>query len=298
MLVTNPNEALSASCEGGNPDASRASEKVEKRESVRNIHIGGNGLLSSVSQKNKNVTLSECRKECLVRYFSLYPEGGKVRPLGAEECFAESGVSGLYQTMKLSEEEAQRISVFEKDLEKRWYVFRLNYNCGGEALDDIDIADCDFYVPDVKRKIKVKGQKMIVSDPYLRSLFFAYTTRRIAEILHASPLIPHARIYYNHFQKDTITGYDAPLTIPHSQMLDFMLIAEAKSFDMKILDPEKVKIPQDVFVEVTDGPFKGVQGFLTHVSGKQRVVSKTGFCIIATGYISSYGYKVIDKKTY
>ncbi len=321
MLVTSPDEALSASGEGSTPDASRASEQSQKRESVRNVYIGDDELLSSVTTLDKNATLTDYRKECLNLYFSLYPDGAKVSPLPESERFpmefdgdvasrlcmdVESGelphnsmlppLTGLYQKMKLSREAAKRMSIYERDLEKRWYVFRQNYGVAASVLDSLQIPDCDIYIPDVRHSVKLKGVKKIVSEPYLKNIFFAFTTRRIAGIIHESPLAPHTRIYYDHFQKDPLTGLNPPLTIPHSQMLDFMLIAEAKSFDKKIMDPEKVKIPMDVFVEVTDGPFKGVQGYLTHIAGKQRVVSASGLCIIATGYVSSYNYRVIERK--
>ncbi len=315
---------MSASGEGLSPDASHASEQLQKRASVGNVHIGDDKLLSSVNTLGKSATLSDYRRACLDHYFSLYPAGAKVSPLPDSERFRKRAVSdgvdlckdrgvgeygppsedldvveppltGLYQKMALSREAAKRVSVFEKDREKRWYIFRLNYDRKATALDGVSIPDCDIYIPEVKRCVKVKGQRRIVCERYLQNFFFAYTTRRIAGIIHESPLIPHARIYYDHFHTDPLTGFNPPLTIPHSQMLDFMLIAEAKSFDMKILDPEKVKIPQNVFVEVTDGPFKGVQGYLTHVAGKQRVVSDSGFCIIATGYVSSYNYRIIER---
>ncbi len=310
MIVAGTNEVSSVSNERKCQATRCASTEAPKLEAANDIHIGCAGLLQSVSL-SKHATLSDYRCACLCHYLNLYPQDAQASPLTAEDMFPRSAdanllfapgddipvlpLTGLYQKMGLTYDEARRISKFESDLQKRWYIFRLNYNTSGTALEGITIPDCTFYMPDIKRRVKIKGQKKIISDPYMRNFFFAFTTRRIAEIIHATTLMPHSRIYYDHFRTDPLTGYNTPLTIPHTQMLDFMLIAEAKSFDKKILDPEKVSIPHDVFVEVIDGPFQGVRGFLTHVAGKQRVVTDTGFCLIATGYVSSYGYRILEE---
>ncbi len=295
MSVTQPNEALSTSSEEHVLNASRDSKIVQNRESVRNVFIGDDEFRAG-APKDRDVTFSEFRSLCQARYDALYPSDKLVDALGEEERYPAK--NSLYNKMGLSEESAKRISRFENDRIRHWYVFRLNYGLGLKDIENLDIPDCTIYIPELRKQIKRKGKSVVVRDIFMRNFFFAFTTRRIAEIIHESPRLSTIRIYYNHFQKDEITGYDTPLTLPHSQMMDFMLIAEAKSFDTKVLDPNVVatKEGDNPYVEVTDGPFKGVRGNLMRVCGKQRVVCKNGLCVIATGYISSYGYKVLSQK--
>lgn len=291
MIVAYPSEDLSTSCEEINLNAPHASPSSTERESVGNIHIGDGQLTATI---RPHADMGEVREQFEQRFDALYP--AQAAPLSATQRFPaveEAPLTGLYYDLWLDRATARRISLFEGDLRRRWYVFRLNYGKGAEEIEKLAIPDCSFYIPDIKKRIKIKGKTEIVRETYLDHFIFAYTTRRIAEAVHNTPLLPTLRFYYNHFEQDGITGYNTPLVIPRPQMLDFMLLAEAKSLDKKILDPQKAAIRSGDRVEVTDGPFKGVQGILTRIAGKQRVVVDTGICILATGYISNYGYKKI-----
>lgn len=296
MTVSGPHEELSTSPDEPSVKLSRAS--AQERESVNCVCISERTRLFDIPSGTPS---DRVRQFCIDRFDSLYPEEKPCQdelPLNASlrQSETKGNLLELCRIMKVDGEVSVRIAaMFSGDTDRRWYVFRLNYGRGQKEIQETRLPGCTFYLPVIEKKLKSKGgEPTIVRETYLDHLVFAYTTRSIAEIVHHSLLLPTVRFYYDHFGTDPRTGYNAPLTIPRGNMMDFMMVAEARSFDKKIIDPARTPIKPGARVEITDGPFKGVRGILTRVSGKQRVVVDAGLFKIATGYISGYGYKLVE----
>ena len=84
------------------------------------------------------------------------------------------------------------------------------------------------------------------------------------------------------------------LTIEYSEMNNFIDATSVDDVHLKVVELSKCHFKSGDKVRITDGAFRGVQGYVARVAGQQRViVTIEGLCTVATAYIPSAFIEVI-----
>ena len=82
-------------------------------------------------------------------------------------------------------------------------------------------------------------------------------------------------------------GKNPPITIPVSQMDNFIRLLSVGDDDTSLLSRDEVHFRAGDEVEITGGDFKGIRGRIARVHGTTRVVvALEGVCYVATAYIA------------
>jgi transcription antitermination factor NusG len=171
------------------------------------------------------------------------------------------------------------------DKEKQWFVFRASYGRGRKASDILIENGTLTYTPmhHVKR---IEGEKRVmVKEPLLPSLVFAYTTPAQARTyVEGVRNMGFLTFYYDHFK--LVGGKNPPLTVSDHDMLMFIKATLPDNEHIRLIDTAKVDFNNDDHVLVTEGAFAGVEGYVVRVAGQQRVaVTIKGLCTVATAYV-------------
>lgn len=170
--------------------------------------------------------------------------------------------------------------------EKSWYVFRVSYGREDKASDFL--VEDGTYTYIAKRYVEryIRGKRKRYLQTLIPNLLFAYTTDNKAErYVKNTPELSYLSYYYNHFKFDN-NQKNPPLTVPCSEMYEFVKATCNKNEHLLFVEPSKCHYKSGELVKVIDGPFVGVKGRVARISGQQRVViSLTHIGFISTAYI-------------
>lgn len=167
----------------------------------------------------------------------------------------------------------------------KWYVLRITYGREKKAYDYITSKGIQAYLPQ-HHVYKIKDGKRVKSlRPLIPNLLFVHCSKEaLDEVVKGSKKQPYIRYNYNHLVK-TPEGKDEVMTVRDDDMLNFIRITSVDNPHIKVFSPDTPYKIGD-YVEVIDGPFIGVCGHVTRLSGEQRVVIKLDKLItIATAYV-------------
>lgn len=150
------------------------------------------------------------------------------------------------------------------DTDIHWYALRIFWNRVERIKDVLDSRGIEYYAQNI-----------------LPSYVFIHTN--LAAVLKLrSDEWQNLYVYSDRSEE----GNKAPVVVPDKEMEIFRIVTSAGDPGLKFLgnDPEQYR--QGDKVRVTDGPFKGAEGYIKRIKKDRRlVVTISGVAAIATSFI-------------
>ncbi len=171
------------------------------------------------------------------------------------------------------------------DAIEHWYALRVFHRKTGEMLNEFHRAGWRTYIP-MRRveNVDIHYNEIVKEEPVIPSLLFIRTSSDYIMALHRSPTA-HVRPYY-------VPGTTCPAVISDREMETFIYVTTHSCRTLEMIPTELVKGDR---VRVTEGVFKGAEGYITRVHGTKRfVVVIEGIAAVATSYIPG---KFLEKLT-
>ena len=167
-----------------------------------------------------------------------------------------------------------------QDTDAKWYVLRVTYQRELSTKEYLDKLHVENFVPvRVVRRRDSKGRFSRVREAAVHNYIFVRSTREVIDDLKTFRL-PILR-YVMHLQN----GENQIMTVPESQMRNFIAVAANIDEPVIFLSPEEVDR-----VRIKGGVFMGVEGTFMRVKNTRdrRVVVKIdGITAVATASIPS-----------
>lgn len=153
-----------------------------------------------------------------------------------------------------------------------WYVLRATYGREMKAKNYLDKCGVITFLP-TRIKAKRIGKRITTFEvPLVNNIFFAKgTEEELKTFVYDNINLPFLRFYYQHY-----TGIDGnlakkPQVVPDRQMESFKIIYKSTEADTIMSNEVVEKFSKGDLVQVTDGPFAGVEGHVARYQGQQRV---------------------------
>ena len=169
---------------------------------------------------------------------------------------------------------------------KQWYVLRVSYGRAEKANELLKAKGIETHLPLHTTYKGVNGKRIKQRLPLLPNFLFAKTTLSVLEqFLKSSPDLNFITFYYNHFNKKP-DGKNPPLVVPKKSMDNFIKLTCIDDEHILLIDEVNGTYKQGDYVRIIDGPFKGIEGRVTKITGQKRVIVELpGLCSVATAYI-------------
>ena len=207
-------------------------------------------------------------------------------PLPDNFCSADAG-SGVSLNYVLS-------PTFVQPDDYQWFVLRVPYGKAREVAASVQSPSLLTYAP-VQTVARIKdGKRIMVEEPALPNMFFAYARemdlaryqdRPIELKGHPDWQPAQLRFMYDHTRK-TAQGYDCKMTVPFDQMCHFIRVTMQHDEHVRIYMSDAFDAKQGDMVEVIEGKFAGVRGRVARLHGQTCVlVNLEGICIASTAYV-------------
>ena len=143
----------------------------------------------------------------------------------------------------------------------RWYAMKVYYNRMKLLREQLAVDEVNYFVPSM-----------------ISSLLFVQTT---SDYLKQFVNNYHDRIWV---YSDLVTH--KPSAIPDHEMEVFIFVCTAGKQGLCYLGDDKAEYHKGDHVRVTDGQFKGAEGYIKRIKKDRRlIVSVRGVAAIATSYI-------------
>lgn len=172
---------------------------------------------------------------------------------------------------------------------KQWFVLRATYGRTEKALEILQAANVETYLPMHYVVKEINGKRKFVHEPLLPNIIFARMTRKKTHEFVKEPAVTAKWIkYYINKTKpiEKETGKNPPVIISDNDMLNFIKLTSVNSEHIMVLPPERCHFKNGDLVRVIDGAFTGVVGRVGRAAGQQRVfIILEGMCNVATAYI-------------
>ena len=168
-----------------------------------------------------------------------------------------------------------------------WFVFRARYGKELPAANYIiERHGVYAYVPRQYCWIERNGESKRILKSIIPNLLFVYTDHPTAELLaKKTPELPFITYLYDHTRRNE-DGFEPCIIVPDGEMQRFIRICSSHDEHLLWLTGEDFSFEYDDPVVVTEGRFKGEEGFYVRAAGQRRLVirlSKIGY--LATAYI-------------
>ncbi len=161
-----------------------------------------------------------------------------------------------------------------------WYAFKVFYNKVFEIEELLKKDGIDTFIPCETVLVERGGVTKSIRKPVIASLLFFRSTEQQA--LHQQQQLLERVILYTR-----LVGWQKlPFAIPEREMNIFMLITTSGEQGLEYWgeSPKDYRVGQHV--RVTDGPFKGAEGYIHRIKGNRRlIVAIEGVCAVATAYV-------------
>lgn len=172
-----------------------------------------------------------------------------------------------------------------------WFALKVFYNKVFDIEKALEKEHIETYIPCEETLVIRNGIKKTVRKPMISSLMFFRATT--ADALKVQKMFTDKVILYTRLEDMK----RIPLVIPDEEMNTFMLVTSAGEKGIEYYD-DAPKFHQGDRVRVTDGKFKGAEGYICRVKKNRRlVVSIQGVCAVLTSYIPRSFLEKISKKT-
>ena len=169
---------------------------------------------------------------------------------------------------------------------KQWYVLRVSYGRAEKANELLTSKGIETHLPLHTIYKEVNGKRNKQRVPMIPNFLFAKTTLSVLEsFLKSSPDLSFITFYYDHFNKKS-DGKNPPLIVPNEPMDNFIKLTSIDDEHILLIDEVNGTYKQGDYVRIIDGPFKGIEGRVTKITGQKRVIVELpGICSVATAYI-------------
>jgi transcription antitermination factor NusG len=145
--------------------------------------------------------------------------------------------------------------------ELQWYAIRVFWNRTEAVKDMLDERGIEYYAQTV-----------------MPAYIFVHTTQKAIVLLRQTE--------YNRFYVYVDMVTRAPLPIPEREIEIFKIVTSAASSGFEFLGDDPSVYRKGDLVRVTDGPFKGAEGYIKRIRKDRRlVVTISGVAAIATAHI-------------
>ena len=179
------------------------------------------------------------------------------------------------------------VSVENVPTEKiQWFVLRVSYGRAEKANEILKAKGIETYLPLHTIYKEVNGKRKEQRVPMLPNFLFVHTTLSILEsLLKSSPDFRFISFYYYHFNTKP-DGKNPPLVVPANSMDNFIKLTSIDNEHILLIDEVNGIYKKGDFVRIIEGPFKGIEGRVTKITGQKRVIVELpGLCSVATAYI-------------
>ena len=169
---------------------------------------------------------------------------------------------------------------------KQWYVLRVSYGRAEKANEILKAKGIETRLPFHTVYKEVDGKRKKQRVPLLPNFLFVHTSLSILEsLLKSSPDFHFITFYYDHFNTKS-DGKNPPLVVPANSMENFIKLTSIDDEHILLIDEINGTYKQGDYVRIIDGPFKGIEGRVTKITGQKRVIVELpGLCSVATAYI-------------
>jgi transcription antitermination factor NusG len=156
----------------------------------------------------------------------------------------------------------------EKENDIVWFAMSAPYRRELIAKEYLSKKEVECFVPMkealVERQGGIKRRQMV---PAIHNLIFVHTSKERIKTLKQG-------VNFLQYHTRPQNGKNIPITVPDSQMQQFIDITNAANADITYLRPEEVDIKKGTKVRVHGGAFDGTEGYFVKVQGKRsrRVV--------------------------
>jgi len=158
--------------------------------------------------------------------------------------------------------------------EEHWYALKVFFNKVFEIEETLFSHGITTYIP------CEKSEKDGSRRPMINSLVFFRSTHIFARSINT---LLYGRAFVYCRRTDTGT---TPHIIPEREMNIFMLVCSSGETGLEFFGAEESSFRKGDHVRVTDGAFKGAEGYIRRIKGNRRLfVSVQGVCAVATSYI-------------
>lgn len=156
-----------------------------------------------------------------------------------------------------------------------WYAIRIFHNKVRAIKTQIDKDELRSYVP--MRTVEKSNSYGTISieEPVIPSLIFIRANQEYIENIRKDPT-SYAGVYCH-------PGTSIPAVIPDREMEIFIFVTTAERRNLEVVD---ISLAKGDKIRVTDGIFKGAEGYIARVhNAKRLIVAIQGVAAIATTYI-------------
>ena len=169
---------------------------------------------------------------------------------------------------------------------RQWYVLRVSYGRAEKANEILKAKGIETYLPLHTIYKEVNGKRKKQRVPMLPNCLFVHTTlSTLKTILKSITNKSLITFYYDHFST-TEDGKNPPLVVPSNSMDNFIKLTSIDDEHILLIDEINGTYKQGDFVRIIEGPFKGIEGRVTKITGQKRVIVELpGLCSVATAYI-------------
>ncbi|MBQ6068577.1 MAG: UpxY family transcription antiterminator [Bacteroidales bacterium] len=155
--------------------------------------------------------------------------------------------------------------------EVRWYAVKVYYNRMTLLREQLTVDGVEFFIPSM-----------------ITSLLFVHTT--------TSYLTQFVDVYHDRLwvYRDLVSN--KPSAIPDREMEVFIFVCTAGQQGLSYLGDDKPEYHKGDRVRVTEGQFKGAEGYIKRIKKDRRlIVSIRGVAAVATAYIPPQFLETISK---
>lgn len=198
------------------------------------------------------------------------------------------------QTYETTEGSVQKRGVPILRSERAWYPMRVTYGREVKVKEALDKLGIDNFLPMHYELVDPgDGNKRRMLVPAIHNLIFVHDSREDITLLKTTrrefqPL----RYITKHFAESVA---DNILTVPETQMRNFMRVASVQDDSVMFLDNSDYLSKVGRRVLITEGYFAGVEGVVKRIKkNKHVVVQLEGLAAVAVTYVPASCLRELD----
>ena len=198
------------------------------------------------------------------------------------------------QTYETTEGSVQKRGVPLLRSERAWYPMRVTYGREVKVKEALDNLGIENFLPMHYELVDPgDGNKKRMLVPAIHNLIFVHDSREDITLLKTTrrefqPL----RYITKHFAESVA---DSILTVPETQMRNFMRVASVQDDSVIFLDNSDYLSKVGRRVLITEGYFAGVEGVVKRIKkNKHVVVQLEGLAAVAVTYVPASCLRALD----
>ena len=199
------------------------------------------------------------------------------------------------QTYETTEGSVQKRGVPLLRSERAWYPMRVTYGREVKVKEALDTLGIENFLPMHYELVDPgDGNKKRMLVPAIHNLIFIHDSREDITLLKTTrrefqPL----RYITKHFAESVA---DNILTVPETQMRNFMRVASVQDDSVMFLDNSDYLNRVGRRVLITEGYFAGVEGIIKRIKkNKHVVVQLEGLAAVAVTYVPASCLRTLDE---